>query len=255
MGISWTDPALEADARDLARRYGLALADPGQDATASTEQAVLVLTPERLELRPWGASHGSEGAVATEFVGGAEGYRQRHPSPGRELLSRAVLGPRKAAELTVVDATVGLGRDAFVLARLGCRVLACERAPVVAALLEDGLDRAAAQRSAGEPFRFELLVADARDVLPTHPHHVAYLDPMHPPRRKSALVRKEMRVLRRVLGADADADTLLELALAHAQLRVVVKRPRHAPPLGERVPQRVVEGRRVRFDIYDAGRN
>lgn len=38
----------------------------------------------------------------------------------------------------VVDATAGLGRDAFVLASVGCRVRMLERNPVVAALLDDG---------------------------------------------------------------------------------------------------------------------
>jgi 16S rRNA (guanine1516-N2)-methyltransferase len=35
----------------------------------------------------------------------------------------------------------GLGKDAFVLASLGCRVTLVERNPVVHALLRDGLDR------------------------------------------------------------------------------------------------------------------
>ncbi|MGL9773657.1 MAG: class I SAM-dependent methyltransferase [Sodalis sp. (in: enterobacteria)] len=41
----------------------------------------------------------------------------------------------------VVDATAGLGRDAFVLACLGCRVQMFERHPVMAALLKNGLRR------------------------------------------------------------------------------------------------------------------
>ncbi|BBI63969.1 hypothetical protein HSBAA_52750 [Vreelandella sulfidaeris] len=43
---------------------------------------------------------------------------------------------------SIVDATAGLGRDAFVLASLGAQVLLIERVAAIAALLEDGLKRA-----------------------------------------------------------------------------------------------------------------
>ncbi|WP_457998882.1 class I SAM-dependent methyltransferase, partial [Klebsiella michiganensis] len=49
----------------------------------------------------------------------------------------------------VVDATAGLGRDAFVLASVGCRVRMLERNPVVAALLDDGLARGYADAEIG----------------------------------------------------------------------------------------------------------
>jgi 16S rRNA (guanine1516-N2)-methyltransferase len=42
----------------------------------------------------------------------------------------------------VIDGTAGLGKDAFVLAGLGCKVTLVERHPVVVALLADGLARA-----------------------------------------------------------------------------------------------------------------
>ena len=42
----------------------------------------------------------------------------------------------------MLDATAGLGRDAFVLASLGCQVTLIERVPAVAALLENGIERA-----------------------------------------------------------------------------------------------------------------
>ena len=43
----------------------------------------------------------------------------------------------------MLDATAGLGRDAFVLATLGCEVVLCEREPVLACLLRTGMAAAA----------------------------------------------------------------------------------------------------------------
>lgn len=42
----------------------------------------------------------------------------------------------------ILDATAGLGKDSYVFACLGCRVDMLERSPVVAALLQDGIERA-----------------------------------------------------------------------------------------------------------------
>ena len=82
------------------------------------------------------------------------------------------------------------------------------------------------------------------------PPQVICLDPMFPHRDKSALVKKEMRLLRPLAGNDDDAPALLEAALALASHRVVVKRPRHAPPLGGHAPGNVLAGQSSRFDIY-----
>jgi 16S rRNA (guanine1516-N2)-methyltransferase len=49
----------------------------------------------------------------------------------------------------VLDATAGLGKDAFVLASLGCQMTLIERQPLIAALLEDGLARARADEEVG----------------------------------------------------------------------------------------------------------
>jgi hypothetical protein len=87
------------------------------------------------------------------------------------------------------------------------------------------------------------------DHHPRLPVDVCYLDPMFPPRTKSAAVKKNMQILHSLLESqqqpqpptlptmdnDVNHDdplALLEAALLVAQSRVVVKRPIHAPPLG-----------------------
>ena len=76
---------------------------------------------------------------------------------------------------------------------------------------------------------------------------------MHPPRRKSAAVRKEMRIFRALVGADGDSDRLLPAAIAAARRRVAVKRPRGASPLPGPAPSGSIDGRSTRFDIYAGG--
>jgi 16S rRNA (guanine1516-N2)-methyltransferase len=79
---------------------------------------------------------------------------------------------------------------------------------------------------------------------------VIYLDPMFPHRDKSALVKKEMRLFRPLVGDDQDAPALLQAALALASHRVVVKRPRKAPIIDGAKPSHSLEGKSSRYDIY-----
>ena len=156
----------------------------------------------------------------------------------------------------VVDLTAGLGRDAFLLATLGCEVLALERSRWIHPLLVDGLARAESDPDTCEALdgRLHLLEADALEWLrggglQRHPADILYLDPMHPPRRKAALQRKEMRVFRDAVGEDPDQAALLQAALQQEVERVVVKRPAHAEPLAPGV-RSSVSGRTTRFDVY-----
>ena len=79
---------------------------------------------------------------------------------------------------------------------------------------------------------------------------VVYLDPMYPHRTRAALVKKEMRALRRIVGEDQDSPGLLAAALGCARRRVVVKRPRRAPTLAGPEPDARIEAPNTRFDIY-----
>ncbi|MFM7807586.1 MAG: class I SAM-dependent methyltransferase, partial [Planctomycetota bacterium] len=102
--------------------------------------------------------------------------------------------------------------------------------------------------------RITLVAADAREHLAAHaPVDVVLLDPMFPAKRKpDAKPPKAMQALAAVVGSDddADADALLPLALRIAAQRVVVKRPRQAPPLANLQPAWKIEGKLLRFDVY-----
>ncbi len=79
---------------------------------------------------------------------------------------------------------------------------------------------------------------------------MVYLDPMYPHKKKSALVKKEMRVFQSLVGADDDADGLFEPAFALATKRVVVKRPDYAEFLDGKTPSTQIETKKNRFDVY-----
>ena len=200
------------------------------------------------------------GAVSVDFSGGKAGHRRQFGGGRGQPLAKAI-GLKGGANPTVIDATAGLGKDAFVLACLGAQVMLLERSPILAALLEDGLGRAShdPELKTIVTDRMNLITADAIEWLtglPTEQHpDVVYMDPMYPHRNKSALVKKEMRVLRELIGDDEDASQLLHAALTCAKRRVAVKRPRSAPILSgsilnNRKPNSTVESKNTRYDIY-----
>ncbi len=243
-----TDGQLTERAQRLAADLSLPMAQPGDTAF----DLLLTVTPQRVELRP---TAGKIGPVYCDFSGGA--FAQRIRTTGaRDLLPRA-LGFKHRDPPHVLDATAGLGRDAATLALMGCRVTAIERSPIIATLLRDGLERATLLD------RVELIVTDARDYIRQfgnrqsaidNPPTVIYLDPMFPHRDKSALVKKEMRIARAVTGEDTDAAQLLAAALTAGRalkVRVVVKRPLHAPHIpGDVEPSMQFKGTSIRYDAY-----
>ena len=236
-------PECEEAARDWARRLGLPF-----DGTADY---ALQLGPEGLQLALLCPE--APGPVRVDFVAGALAHRHQFGGGSGQMIAKAV-GVQPGIRPLILDATAGLGRDAFVLAGLGCDVTLIERHPLIAALLEDGLSRARGDGVAGAIVaRMRLVAGNAIALMrawESEVPQVVYLDPMFPHRDKSALVKKEMRLFRPLVGDDDDACALLEAALALASHRVVVKRPRKAPAIGGVAPGYTLEGNSSRFDIY-----
>jgi 16S rRNA (guanine1516-N2)-methyltransferase len=189
---------------------------------------------------------------AFDFVNGAVGYRFRSGASRKDALARAA-GFGKGAVPTIIDATAGLGRDAFLLATLGAQVTLLERSPEVHHRLRDALARAVAEGGelAAAVARMTLLQGDARQLLPGLRADAVMVDPMHPPRGNSAVVKQQMRLLRDLVGTDPDALQLMQAALACDCRRVVLKWPLRAPPLeGLRKPSHSITGKTVRYDVF-----
>lgn len=246
-----SDGRIRQAAVRLAREINLPYLDDCATATALEPEFLLVQTSERLELRE--LRRGSSRPIYVDFVNGPLGFRRLSGRSRRQPIALAV-GLRSGA-FSVVDATAGLARDSFLLACLGCTVTAIERSPVLAALVRDGIKRAAHHSPQLDAVlaSFNLVLGDARKVLPrmtgSDAADTVFLDPMFPPGKKAALVKKEMRICRRLVGDDPDAGELFEIACRVAKKRVVVKRQLHAPPLGPE-PTTTHRGTRVRYDVY-----
>ena len=242
IGIMAVSAASEARAQQLATELGLPLYDPsGSDEFA----LLLVCAHERLELHD--ARDPRTGPVCIN-------HSRFNPRPDSANLSRRQPLARALGKKTrtVVDATAGYCQDALLLALMGFHVCAIERSPVVAALAQDGLRRFSSQSGMDMTNRLRLLPGDARTLLLSvapRPDAI-YLDPMFPPKRKkSAAAKKEMRLLRALVGDDPDAVDLLAISRRVALQRVVVKRPDDALPLTPD-PNMSISGKLVRYDVY-----
>ena len=180
-------------------------------------------------------------------------YRQKFGGGRQQAIARAI-GLKHGRAPRIIDATAGLGRDAFILGSLGCQVHMLERNPIIHALLQDGLRRLAKSAStaafANTLLSLELAESQAWLKSSSEAIDTIYLDPMYPHRSKSALVKKEMRVLRQLVGDDLDINSVLDCALNTARNRVVVKRPKTADPIGQRAPSHSINTKNTRFDVY-----
>lgn len=220
------------------------------------EQAhyLLQIHPEAQHLQLQEQGEQAAGPVFVDFCEGAARHRRLYGGGRKQPIARA-LGIKPKHLPTVIDATAGLGRDSFVMATLGCEVLMLERSPIAAALLADGLKRGAENAEVADIIaRMRLHPGNSIEYLSqTEVHHSAdtiYLDPMYPHRQKSALVKKEMRLFRDLVGDDPDTEQLLQAALGCARQRVVVKRPKTAPCLAGPKPSLDISSKNTRFDVY-----
>jgi 16S rRNA (guanine1516-N2)-methyltransferase len=240
--------SLTPDGQQMAAHWAQRLALPLDDAEADF---ALQVAADGLQLQQLGDD--APGPVRVDFVEGKAAHRRLFGGGSGQMIAKAV-GVQPGVRPRVLDATAGLGKDAFVLASLGCEVSLIERQPIIAALLEDGLARGAQDLDVGPIIaQMRLLTGNSIYLIRQwqgEPPQVIYLDPMFPHREKTALVKKEMRLFRPLVGDDMDAPALLEAALALASHRVVVKRPRKAPRIAGAKPSYALDGKSSRYDIY-----
>jgi len=231
-------------ADSLSKHLGLVLSPLNSNAIQ------LVIAQQNVEIRA--PELGSP--IYIDFVEGKNAHRRQFGGGRGQPLAKAI-GLKKGATPTVIDATAGFGRDAFVLANLGCDITLLERNPLIATLLKDALQRACDNSDISNiAARMSVSNVDAIDYLnQLKDHHypeVIYMDPMYPSREKSALVKKDMRLLHELAGPDTDSEQLLTSARASALKRVVVKRPKSAPFVGQQKPATSIESKNTRYDIY-----
>ena len=232
LAVAYAEDALYNKAQALALQLNLPV-----DNTAP--QQILVTTDQlMLKIRPFSA-------MAPDFSW--RYWQKRHDEGKKQGLVRAC---RPRLGLTILDATAGWGRDAAVLASFGAQVILLERNPIMALLLADALE----QRDlySKQRLALQLIVQDSNQYLEAlaeknYPD-VIYIDPMHPPRQKSALVKKDLQILQKLVSPDDEVAALIQLAKLRIKDRVVVKWPQGLKPLLK--PVGSIEGKTIRFDIY-----
>jgi 16S rRNA (guanine1516-N2)-methyltransferase len=199
------------------------------------------------EASAWLEFHGVK--VVVQFDSAAMQHRRKGGQ--NEMLGRAV-GLRADRKPLICDATGGLGRDAFVLADLGCEVTLCERVPVLAWLLEQAVQAAAVSSvdQVREAAARMIVRAGDSKMLRVPAEAVIYLDPMFPERKKAAAVKKESAMLQHLAGQADDSESLWQWAWDQPVERIVVKRPLRAPIIGNIRPAHMLKGKSVRFDVF-----
>lgn len=168
-----------------------------------------------------------------------------------ELILRAVKIKSLSAPHKIIDATAGLGEDAFLMAAAGHSLQLLEHNPVIALLLRDALKRAENHPDlAPVAARMTLTETESISYLQTcdTAPDVVYLDPMFPERKKSAAVSKKPQFLQQLEAPCEEEQELMQGAMTAHPKRIVVKRPPHAPYLAGVTPTHTLERKGIRFD-------
>ena len=186
------------------------------------------------------------------FIEGPILHRLKYGKGRGQNLAKAV-GMKFSKNRNILDATAGLGYDSFILASLGAKVTLIERSQKMHEILQNGIDEGKSFGGEIEKIinRMELLFGDSKDILPKLTPEVIMIDTMYKDRKKTALVKNNMRLVREIVGPDSDYIELLKVALNCAKNRVVLKQPRYAEPIKEiRKCSHQILGKTIRYDIF-----
>ena len=186
------------------------------------------------------------------FIEGPILHRLKYGRGRGQNLAKAV-GMKFNKNRNIIDATAGLGYDSFILASIGAKVTLIERSQKMYELLQNGIDEGMSFGGEIEKIinRMELVFGDSKDILPKLTPEVIMIDTMYKDRKKTALVKNNMRLVREIVGPDSDYVELLKVALNCAKNRVVLKQPRYAEPIKEiRKCSHQILGKTIRYDIF-----
>ena len=169
----------------------------------------------------------------------------------REMLIKAARIKGQEMPQLLVDATAGFGDDSLILAAAGFQVRMYEYDEVIAALLQDAMERARDIPELREIVaRMELVCGDSVEGMKNldYKPDIVLLDPMFPARQKSALIKKKFQLIQRLESPCSNEEELLEAALCARPQRIVIKRPLKGPYLANKKPSYSLEGKAIRYD-------
>ena len=168
-----------------------------------------------------------------------------------EMLVRAAKSDKPGRK--AIDATAGMGEDAFLLAAQGYEVTLFEQNPVIAVLLKDALRRAKKHPVLKDIASRMNLVQDnsvegmSKLLVPVD---VIYLDPMFPARQKSSLINKKLQLIQKLEPPCSEETDLFDAAISASPSKIIVKRPLKSEFLAGRKPSYTLNGKAIRYDCY-----
>jgi len=248
LAVVQSDEVSLATAEEFAEQLAVPLYDVVDKKTAED----FFLTWRNGELKLLDKDLLKKGGLSVD-IAPRNGEQRSWPAPKEGALAQAIGRKTK----TVIDATTGWAQDSLHIFRMGYDLRCIERSPIMLALLQDAFLRLEQvdwmQRlNLSAP---QLLAGNAIDVLANleFAPDCIYIDPMFPPKRKkSALPKKSMLILRDLLGDDLDRESLFDAAFSATAKKVIVKCPDHAEPLGGK-PTESFGSKLLRYDVYLKG--
>ncbi len=170
--------------------------------------------------------------------------RKQKLNPKKDLLCRA-LSFKGGAPTTIMDGTLGMGKDTLHLLACGAQVVGVERHPVIYFLQAQALQRSQLQSS------LQILKGETGEQLSEWADKIdgLYLDPMFENAKQKSAPKKGLAFLREVATEDQDVQRVIARAIELGVKRVVVKRPYRGDHLYGK-PNNIFEGKLIRYDVY-----
>lgn len=168
-----------------------------------------------------------------------------------EMLVRAAKSDKPGRK--AIDATAGMGEDAFLLTAQGYEVTLFEQNPVIAVLLKDALRRAKKHPVLKDiASRMNLVQDNSVEGMSKllDPVDVIYLDPMFPARQKSSLINKKLQLIQKLEPPCSEETDLFDAAISASPSKIIVKRPLKSEFLAGRKPSYTLNGKAIRYDCY-----
>jgi 16S rRNA (guanine1516-N2)-methyltransferase len=234
----------------LSHNLNLPLIEAKEPKNITDFFAVIFIKDKKICIQQCGRN--APGAIYVDFSDSKLLYRIKNGGVKNQMIAKAI-GIKNLGKCTILDATAGLGKDSFILASLGCKLIMCERSEIIYSLLLNGLERASEDLNISNIIsNMTLLKTDAYEYIKYNKNHadIVYIDPMFPSNNKSALAKKEMQLFKHIVGKDLDSDKLLIAALNNSYKRIVVKRYKTSPFLAGIKPATQLDGKTNRYDIY-----
>ena len=242
--VSFDELADKEKALELSNELSLELfcKDDSKLSKAFEDDYFLVCSQEQLFLRK-GLRRNSR-PIFSDFDDWARNYDDI-------LLRSALKGLPKS--FSCLDVTAGFGKDSLEISKLSnCESLVLlEKEKWLCKILEDGMKIARSTRTQNLVKKFEIINTDNLKFLEGNKSNfdLIYIDPMFFGVSKSK-AKKHMQALRD-LSSKLEDSQILGKCLKLAKNRIVIKRHKNMHYLESFRPTRSIEGKVIRYDIYN----